>query len=1001
MLKGLGFLAVCVFPLLFSASPAFAGDTLYLNSQAGDFIGGGVQTTLTDSDGKFVVGGSAASGGVFISFQNSSLSTWWVLQFVAPHGRSLAPGNYDGALRYPFQGPIAPGLDISGNGKGCNTLSGRFVVREVVTDGSGNVTSFAADFEQHCDGVTPALLGAIRFNSTVPLSVDAPTADAGTKQSVAQGATVTLDGSLSESGNGSVTAYKWSQLSGPSVTLADASAVTTHFTAPGVPLGGADLVFQLEVDNSLSLSSTSTVTIHVANPADPVTLLYMHSMPGDFIGAGQTLTFNPLQAQFALSSLGCFDGCGVELTVNDGASNDWTLEFAVPQGGTLQAGTYDLAQGYPSQSPTLPGLTVYGNGRGCNAVAGTFSVLDVQKDGSGNITSLALDFVQHCEGLAPALYGKIRYNSNVPLDQPIANGGPPQAVIQGGTVSLPGTAYAGGDGNTIVSYQWTQVSGPGVSLSDASAANPSFTAPVVPPGGADLVFRLTVTNSDGLVSTTTVTVHVAKPTDPVTGLFMQSDAGDYIGGGQTQTVSTLNALFTPSALGPNGVQILVNGGAFNNWTLDFVPASGQTLKIGATYTLAQRYPVQPAGTPGLAVYGDGRGCDTLTGQFTVLDLALDGQGHPTRFAAAFVQHCEGGTPALRGEIRFNSTVPLSLPIVDAGEDQYTYESLPVTLDGSQSGSGGGTIASYKWTQISTPGAPAVVLSNPISAKSGFIAPPVPPGGATLTFQLTVTNSLGLSSQAQVHVRIDSERDVKTGFYYRSSTADPVGQGISQLIVPQDASFSPTEFAANSFGMVMSGTDPNVPGVFVLEFAGPGSSNVQPGVYSTGSSTPSTISLSSSADSCFTKGLFIVRDIAYTTQGTLASLAVDFAETCKGSSGNMQGALRYHSSVPVLVNAPVAFAGPDQVVSKPGTVTLDGSDSFDGWGKNVSYRWTQLRGPTVTLNGADTPTANFNLPVNLIASRAKLVFGLTVTGAGARSSTSQVTIKAEWSPFKTH
>src|SRR6185437_8299752 len=108
----------------------------------------------------------------------------------------------------------------------------------------------------------------------LPYPIDAPTADAGIKQSVTQGASVQLDGSLSDGGTGSITAYSWTQLSGPSVSLSDSTAAKPTFTAPSVPLGGSDLVFQLEVDSSLSLSSTAQVTVHVANPADPQTLLY-------------------------------------------------------------------------------------------------------------------------------------------------------------------------------------------------------------------------------------------------------------------------------------------------------------------------------------------------------------------------------------------------------------------------------------------------------------------------------------------------------------------------------------------------------------------------------------------------------------------------------------------------------------------------------------------------------------------------------------------------------
>src|SRR6185369_3037631 len=75
-------------------------------------------------------------------------------------------GDYTFATRYPFQADSSPGLSVTGHGHGCNTLTARFHVYELQFDGTGNVTTFAADFEQHCEGLAPALFGAIRYNST-------------------------------------------------------------------------------------------------------------------------------------------------------------------------------------------------------------------------------------------------------------------------------------------------------------------------------------------------------------------------------------------------------------------------------------------------------------------------------------------------------------------------------------------------------------------------------------------------------------------------------------------------------------------------------------------------------------------------------------------------------------------------------------------------------------------------------------------------------------------
>jgi hypothetical protein len=83
------------------------------------------------------------------------------------------------------------------------------------------------------------------------------------------------------------------------------------------------------------------------------------------------------------------------------------------------------------------------------------------------------------------------------------------------------------------------------------------------------------------------------------------------------------------------------------------------------------------------------------------------------------------------------------PVVDAGLDQTVSEGASVTLDGSSSSDPDDGIASYLWEQ--TGGVP-VTLSLADTALATFTAPNVGVGGASLTFQLTVTDQGGLVSR---------------------------------------------------------------------------------------------------------------------------------------------------------------------------------------------------------------------------------------------------------------
>lgn len=46
-------------------------------------------------------------------------------------------------------------------------MTGRFDVLEAVYGTGGQVLRFAADFEQHCEGMEPALFGGVRYHSTI------------------------------------------------------------------------------------------------------------------------------------------------------------------------------------------------------------------------------------------------------------------------------------------------------------------------------------------------------------------------------------------------------------------------------------------------------------------------------------------------------------------------------------------------------------------------------------------------------------------------------------------------------------------------------------------------------------------------------------------------------------------------------------------------------------------------------------------------------------------
>ncbi len=92
---------------------------------------------------------------------------------------------------------------------------------------------------------------------------------------------------------------------------------------------------------------------------------------------------------------------------------------------------------------------------------------------------------------------------------PTADAGADQTVTEQVLVTLNGAASSDSDGS-IVSNNWNQVSGTGVTLSDAAVISPTFTT-AISSAGENLVFELTVTDNSGATNSDSVTVSVINP----------------------------------------------------------------------------------------------------------------------------------------------------------------------------------------------------------------------------------------------------------------------------------------------------------------------------------------------------------------------------------------------------------------------------------------------------------------------------------------------------------
>ena len=130
-------------------------------------------------------------------------------------------------------------------------------------------------------------------------------------------------------------------------------------------------------------------------------------------------------------------------------------------------------------------------------------------------------------------------------------------------------------------------------------------------------------------------------------LRFQSDPQDYIGAGKDELWTLVESNFT--IRGDNrDVQVSASGKG-DYWQLEFRAPSNGLLKVGR-FTNAERAPFVTGKAPGLDIFGSGRGCNTLSGQFEIKSLGWASSGEVVSIDVLFEQHCEGGTPALKGEL---------------------------------------------------------------------------------------------------------------------------------------------------------------------------------------------------------------------------------------------------------------------------------------------------------------------------------------------------------------
>ena len=145
-------------------SPVPVGTTsLTMKSQPGNFVGQGRNWSYTAANAGFyfVASPAGVTENVYVN------GVWlWNAEIAPAAGHQLAVGSYPGVSA------TGPGnvLDVSGDSRGCDTVTGSFQVKQVSFAGE-SLRHLDVTFDQHCEGAGPALAGEVKYDSAPVLTL--------------------------------------------------------------------------------------------------------------------------------------------------------------------------------------------------------------------------------------------------------------------------------------------------------------------------------------------------------------------------------------------------------------------------------------------------------------------------------------------------------------------------------------------------------------------------------------------------------------------------------------------------------------------------------------------------------------------------------------------------------------------------------------------------------------------------------------------------------------
>ena len=870
------------------------------------------------------------------------------------HVGSLGTFEVSGEMKDDLQVAGDAGTITTGKLSGDVTIGGDLDTLES-TDLRGNVTVTAAEgaftitdggdtYSETFDGYQTVNYDGSSLATT---DYDPPAvADAGLDQLVDNGAVVTLDASGSADPDGQPLTYEWVQVSGPTVILDDPTAEAPSFTAPdGVT--NTDVVFQLEAnDGTTTVTDLMTVTVGADASAPDA------EANANVTGAWSYQYFDHNGGLSNLSQAGFTE---------DGGSESSLVPTETGVATTLDPGAIDNGNQFALRYTTTltidePGeysFKTYGDD-GVKLFLDNVEIIDDDGLHSARARTSADQLLEPGTYELEVVYFENggRQVLDVSMSGPDTDDG---FVSLGGYDGVAAEALEYGEGDTVqldasgsadpqgggLTYAWTQVAGPEVSMDDSGSPTPQFSMPTGY-ANTEMVFEVAV--SDGAnTSIETVTVLLNGDVDAP-----DAEAG-------------LN--LTTS----EGEQVTLDGGGSED------PGEG-----GLTYTWTQ--------TGGPSVTLDDPSATAPT--FTAPDA-------DENYELTFQLEVSDGSYSSTDVVHIAVAADIDAPDVDAGSDQSVAEGDVVQLGVEPPGPAS---LDFSETTIDSYGGSSQDRDVDVSVEDNGETLHLTGNGwkkIDLPYTVTADTILEFDFKAPVEGEIhtigfdtDLGLDANKSFKLHGTQNWGTTSGIDQYDGTGEwthYSIRVGDYFTGDFDHLTFGNDDDAGGGIDSYFA-----NVK--VFEAGDVGPGE---PAGDDLTYTwvqtGGPIVVLDDPSATTPTFTApdlvANTDLTFELQVSDGTTTSV----DSVTITVNAdddaPSAEAGPNQTVDEHDVVTLTGGGT-DPEGAGLNYNWVQTGGPSVTLDDPSSTSPTFTAPEGLVNS--DITFELQVSD-GTTTSVDTVTI----------